>query len=95
MFQYNNFYCRFRQRECNVLIGTKVLEEGIDLPRCNLVISYNIPLSYKSYIRSKSKAKTLDAYYIIMFDEKDSPDILSRLKLYKEISQVSVSLVFF
>ncbi|VVC42037.1 PAZ domain,Helicase, C-terminal,Ribonuclease III domain,P-loop containing nucleoside triphosphate [Cinara cedri] len=79
---------RFRQRECNVLIGTKVLEEGIDLPRCNLVISYNIPLSYKSYLRSKSKAKTLDAYYVLMFDEKNTSNILSRLKLYKEISQM-------
>lgn len=81
-------YFRFRQRECNVLIGTKVLEEGIDLPRCNLVISYNIPLSYKSYLKSKSRAKTLDAHYILMFDEESTSSILSRLKLYEEINHV-------
>ncbi|KAL5233188.1 hypothetical protein ACI65C_000598 [Semiaphis heraclei] len=79
---------RFRQRECNVLIGTKVLEAGIDLPRCNLVINYNIPLSYKSYLRSKSRAKTLDAHYILMFDEDATSNILSCLKLYKDINQM-------
>lgn len=88
--QYNNDYFRFRQRECNVLIGTKVLEAGIDLPRCNLVINYNIPLSYKSYLRSKSRAKTLDAHYVLMFDEVATSNILSCFKLYKDINQVSI-----
>lgn len=76
-----------------MLIGTKVLEEGIDLPRCNLVISYNTLLSYKSYLRSKSRAKTLDAYYILMFDEDDTLNILSHLNLYKEINTVRINLL--
>lgn len=74
-----------------MLIGTKVLEEGIDLPRCNLVINYNIPLTYKSYLRSKSRAKTLDAYYVLMFDEDCTTTICSHLKLYKEISNVRIN----
>lgn len=86
-------FFRFRQRECNVLIGTKVLEEGIDLPRCSLVINYNIPLSYKSYLKSKSRAKTLDAYYVLMFDEEATSSIISRLKLYKAINHVRMCLI--
>jgi len=58
MIQYNYYYFRFQQRKCNVLIGTKELEAEIDLPRCNLVIHYNLPLSYESYVRSESRAKT-------------------------------------
>lgn len=88
-FLSNNCSFRFRQRECNVLIGTKVLEEGIDLPRCSLVISYNLPLSYISYLRSKSRAKTLEAYYVLMFDEDATTTILSQLKLYKDINHVN------
>ncbi|XP_050060173.1 endoribonuclease Dcr-1 [Aphis gossypii] len=82
---------RFRQRECNVLIGTKVLEAGIDLPRCNLVVNYNIPLSYKSYLRTKSRAKTLDAHYVLMFDENVTSNILSCFKLYKDINKMLLS----
>lgn len=86
----NNDCFRFRQRECNVLIGTKVLEAGIDLPRCNLVVNYNIPLSYKSYLRTKSRAKTLDAHYVLMFDENVTSNILSCFKLYKDINKVKI-----
>lgn len=68
------------------------MEEGIDLPRCNLVINYNVPLSYKSYLRSKSRAKTLDAFYILMFEEENTSNILSHLKLYEEINHVRIKL---
>lgn len=44
---------KFRQREINVLIATSTLEEGVDLPRCNVVIQFDPPTSYRSYIQSK------------------------------------------
>jgi len=90
MIWYNNLYFRFRQRKCNELIGTKELEAGINLPRCNLVINYNLPLSYESYLKSKSRAKTLDAHYVLMFDEYATSKILSCCKLYKNINQVII-----
>lgn len=42
---------RFRMHNCNLLIGTSVLEEGIELPRCNLVIRFNTPSTYRSYVQ--------------------------------------------
>jgi len=44
---------KFRQREINVLIATSTFEEGVDLPRCNVVIQFDPPASYRSYIQSK------------------------------------------
>jgi len=44
---------RFRTREINLLISTSVLEEGIEIPKCNLVIRFDPPNSYRSYIQSK------------------------------------------
>jgi endoribonuclease Dicer len=57
---------RFRMRECNLLIGTSVLEEGIDLPKCNLVIRWDPPTNYRSYVQCKGRARAYYALYIIM-----------------------------
>lgn len=48
---------KFRQREINVLIATSTLEEGVDLPRCNVVIQFDPPTSYRSYIQSKVSSR--------------------------------------
>lgn len=57
---------RFRMHECNFLIGTSVLEEGIDLPKCNLVIRWDPPATYRSYVQCKGRARAANAYHIIM-----------------------------
>lgn len=46
---------RFRMHDCNLLIGTSVLEEGIDLPKCNLVVRWDTPKSYRSYVQCKGR----------------------------------------
>lgn len=61
---------RFRMHECNLLIGTSVLEEGIDLPKCNLVIRWNEPVSYRSYVQCKGRARASTAYHILFVTPK-------------------------
>uniref|UniRef100_A0A1Q3G192 ribonuclease III n=1 Tax=Culex tarsalis TaxID=7177 RepID=A0A1Q3G192_CULTA len=61
---------RFRMHECNLLIGTSVLEEGIDLPKCNLVIRWNEPVSYRSYVQCKGRARAPTAYHILIVTPK-------------------------
>lgn len=57
---------RFRIHECNLLIGTAVLEEGIDLPKCNLVVRWNTPQTYRSYVQCKGKARAPNALHFVM-----------------------------
>lgn len=57
---------RFRNRECNLLIGTSILERGIDLPKCNLVVRWNNPRTYNSFVQSKGKASGSNAYHLVM-----------------------------
>lgn len=57
---------RFRMHSCNLLIGTSVLEEGIELPKCNLVIRWNPPTTYRSYVQCKGRARAHQAYHVIM-----------------------------
>ena len=44
---------KFRNKEVNLLISTSVLEEGVDVPRCNLVVRFDGPTDYRSYVQSK------------------------------------------
>ena len=51
--QQEDILRKFRQKEYNLLVTTSVLEEGVDVPKCNLVIRYTEPHSYRSYVQSK------------------------------------------
>lgn len=57
---------RFRMHSCNLLIGTAVLEEGIELPKCNLVIRWDAPTTYRSYVQCKGRARAHQAFHVIM-----------------------------
>ncbi|KAH8316048.1 hypothetical protein KR074_010518 [Drosophila pseudoananassae] len=57
---------RFRMHDCNVLIGTSILEEGIDVPKCNLVVRWDPPTTYRSYVQCKGRARAAPAYHVIL-----------------------------
>ncbi|CAO1443231.1 unnamed protein product [Diamesa tonsa] len=57
---------KFRMHECNLLISTAILEEGFDLPKCNLVVRWDVPQSYRSYVQCKSRARASNALHIII-----------------------------
>jgi endoribonuclease Dicer len=62
---------KFRTGAVNLLISTSVVEEGIDVPSCNLVVKYDFPQTYRSYIQSKGRARKRGSQYILMVEEGD------------------------
>ena len=74
----------FRSGRKNLIIATDVLEEGIDLSACSLVVCYDKPPNLKSFIQRRGRARQRTSMYTIMFPTDDeSPD----LRRWKELER--------
>lgn len=44
---------KFRSHEINILISTNIVEEGVDVPACNMIVRFSKIQNFGSYIQSK------------------------------------------
>ena len=72
---------QFRLHEFNLLIATSVVEEGLDIPKCNLVYRFDFPMTFRSYVQSKGRARAQDSNYNILVDEKEYVEKQHELKV--------------
>jgi ERCC4-related helicase len=56
---------KFRDGECQLIIATSVLEQGIDVAACNVVICFDGVKSLKSIIQSRGRARKQSATFIV------------------------------
>lgn len=70
----------FNNGEKNVLIASDVLEEGIDVQLCNMVVKFDPPTTMRSYIQSKGRARSRISKYYILTETSNS-------ECYRKISK--------
>ncbi|XP_073966397.1 endoribonuclease Dcr-1 [Choristoneura fumiferana] len=81
---------KFRMHDCNLLLATPALEEGIDLPRCNLVLRWDLPPSYRSHGLCRGRARAPRSVCAVLCPAGDvtTPALLRHLAIYNELDQI-------
>lgn len=80
---------KFRAHETNLLIATSIVEEGVDIPKCNLVVRFDLPTEYRSYVQSKGRARAPVSNYIMLADSERTKAFEEDLSTYKAIEKVN------
>jgi ERCC4-related helicase len=76
----------FRAGTKNLVIATDVLEEGIDVSACNLVICFDPPSNLKSFVQRRGRARHEESDFVGFFaSNRAGPSISSWLDAEKRL----------
>ncbi|PIK55401.1 Dicer [Apostichopus japonicus] len=72
---------------CSIM-GHETTGLGVDVPRCNLVVRFDPPMQYRSYIQSKARARAHSSYFIMLVDRAKKDHFTQDLHDFREIDKI-------
>jgi hypothetical protein len=77
----------FKAGRKNLIVATDVLEEGIDISACSLVICYDKPANLKSFVQRRGRARHRESTYVVMLSTEDEA---MGLQKWQHLEQVMI-----
>lgn len=85
---------KFRIGQVSILIATNVVEEGLDVSECNLVVCLNEMLNVKAFIQMKGRARQLDSKFIFLCANQEYEGVLQDKKSFSVVINSMKELAF-
>ncbi|CAH2078579.1 unnamed protein product [Thlaspi arvense] len=79
----NEIVEEFRRGLVNIIVATSILEEGLDVQSCNLVVTFDPASNICSFIQSRGRARMLNSDYLMLVE---SGALLTQSRLMKYLS---------
>lgn len=77
----------FQAGRKNLIVATDVLEEGLDISSCSLVICFDKPANLKSFVQRRGRARRKASTYVIMASTEDDKINVAK---WQELEKVMV-----
>ncbi|XP_065660729.1 endoribonuclease Dicer isoform X3 [Hydra vulgaris] len=78
----------FKQNKFNVLVSTSVVEEELDVRKCNLVVHFDGINNYREYAQLKGRAQANGSKFIIMTEEEQELDTKKQHLVMQQIEEI-------